>query len=321
MVDEAVKAEAAAWVTRLGGRMPSGTEAAELEEWLGRSPAHAVAYNEALRTWRDMAAMGQREQYRHLLGEPTLRERLVSATRAPRWAVAVTAVAAVASMAWVVTTRDGLFLRTPHIATQVAEVRDETLPDGTVITLGAQSRLDYEFTSQARRATLTGGDAFFAVSKDAARPFIVSVDDVRIEVVGTQFEVRRRSEGVSVAVAEGIVEVSQPATDPVRLQRGEAVMAVKRAQPTIQPVSARDIAAWRDGRLVYDNATLGDLVADVNRYGTTRITIEDPRLANERITSSFRATEVEGVLETLQLALPLTVERQSDGDIVLRARR
>lgn len=320
MADEAEKAEAAAWVTRLGGRTPSGAEAAEFQEWLSRSPTHAVAYNEALRAWRDLAAMGQREQYQKLLGEPTLRERVVGAMRAPRWAIAVTAGVAAAAVAWVVTT-SGVFFQGPQLETQVAEVRDVTLPDGSVITLGAQSQLDYEFTSQQRRATLAGGDAFFSVSKDATRPFIVTVDAVQITVVGTQFEVRRRSEGVNVAVVEGIVEVSQPATEPVRLQRGQSVVAVEHSQPTIQSVSTQDIAAWREGRLVYDNATLGDLVADANRYGTTRIIIEDPQLAKERITSSFRTTQVAGVLETLQTSLPLTVEHQADGDIVLRARR
>jgi transmembrane sensor len=214
-----------------------------------------------------------------------------------------------------------LFAQGPRAETKAAEVHDVALPDGSVITVGAQSQVDYEFTEKERRAKVASGDAFFVVNKDATRPFIVSVDDVKITAVGTKFEVRRRSEGVNVAVAEGIVEVSQPAAEPIRLQQGQTVMASRQTQPSVQPVSARDIGAWRNGRLVFDNATLGDLVSDANRYGTVRIVIEDPVLAKERITSSFRAAQVEGVLQSLQAVLPLTVQRADNGDIVLRARR
>ena len=250
-----------------------------------------------------------------------MQEQSVRVVRAPRWAIAITAIAAAAAVAWVVTSRDGLFFRNPQIATEVAEVRDVTLPDGSVVTLGGQSQLDYKFTSTERRATLTAGDAFFSVSKDEKRPFIVSVDKVQITAVGTQFEARRRIEGVNVAVAEGSVEVSQTAGEPVRLQRGQSLMADQRTQPTIQPVKARDVGAWRQGRLVFDNATLGDLVADANRYGTTRIIIKDAPLAKERFNSSFRVDQLEGVLESLQVALPLTVQREANGDIALSARR
>jgi len=76
--------EAAAWVTQLEGRAPAADERARFDDWIGRSPTHASAYEEALRTWRDLAAMRESEQYRSLLGQPTLRERIVSGLRAPR---------------------------------------------------------------------------------------------------------------------------------------------------------------------------------------------------------------------------------------------
>ncbi len=80
-----VHEEAAAWVAQLDGRAPAADERARFDDWLSRSPTHAAAYEDALRTWRDLAAMRGSEQYRALLGRPTLRERMVSALRAPRW--------------------------------------------------------------------------------------------------------------------------------------------------------------------------------------------------------------------------------------------
>jgi transmembrane sensor len=315
--------EAAAWVAQLEGRAPAADERARFDEWLGRSPTHGAAYQEALRTWRDLAAMRDSEQYRKLLGQPTLRERIVSGLRAPRWFAVGVGVAAVAAFVWLAISFDALpFLHRPtQVATQLAELRETTLPDGTRVVLGAQSQLSFEVTRNLRRATVVGGDAYFAVSHDAARPFMVSIDDVQVRVVGTQFEIRRRSGEVSIAVAEGTVDVSRANTaTAVRLHRGEAVSASNDAPLAVRAIDPADIAAWRSGRLVYDNAELRDVVADANRYAHGRIVIADEQLERLRVTTSFRTSQVEGMIETLQAALPLVAERQADGDVVLRAR-
>lgn len=320
-----VHEEAAAWVARLDGRTPVAHERTMFDEWVGRNPMHSAAYEDALRTWRDLAAMRGSEQYRALLGKPTLRERMVSALHAPRWAGVALGTAAIAVIVWAVVSFDAFsFLRGPtQVATQVAEVRETTLPDGTRVVLGAESQLTFEVTDKVRRATVVGGDAYFAVTRDPARPFTVSSGDVQVRVVGTQFEIRRRSAEVSVAVAEGLVDVSRAdaAGEAVRLHRGEALTARNGVQSAVRAVETADIATWRSGRLVYDNAELRDVVADANRYARSRIVIADPQLASLRVTTSFRTSQVDGMIETLQVALPLTVERQATGDIFLHARQ
>jgi transmembrane sensor len=320
-----VHEEAAAWVAQLDGRAPAADERARFDDWVGRSPTHAAAYEEALRTWHDLAAMRANAQYRALLGKPTLRERIVSGLNAPRWFAATVGIVAVVAIAWLAISLDVLpFLHRPtQVATQAAEVRETTLPDGTRVVLGADSQLSFEVSEKVRRATVAGGDAYFAVARDITRPFTVSIDDVQVRVVGTQFEIRRRSGEVSVAVAEGTVDVSRAdaAVAAVRLHRGEALTAGESAPLTVRAVEPADIAAWRSGRLVYDNAELRDVVADTNRYARSRIVIADAQLESLRVTTSFRTSQIEGMIETLQAALPLIAERQADGSIVLRARQ
>jgi transmembrane sensor len=314
--------EAAAWVARLEGRAPAAHERAQFDAWIAASPAHAAAYEEALRTWHDLAAMRGNERYRALLGKPTLRERLVNGVPGPRWFAAAAGIAAFGAFAWLAVSLGVLpFQQRPtRVTTQLAEVRETTLPDGTHVVLGAQSQLSFEVTGNVRRATVVGGDAYFAVAHDAARPFTVSIDDVQVRVVGTQFEIRRRSGEVSVAVEEGTVDVSRTNTAAVRLHRGEAVTAGGNAQLSVRAVEPADIAAWRSGRLLYDGAELRDVVADANRYARSRIVIADAQLERVRVTTSFRTSQVEGMIETLQAVLPLVVERQADGQIVLHAR-
>jgi transmembrane sensor len=213
-----------------------------------------------------------------------------------------------------------LLHRPTQVLTQAAEVRETLLPDGTRVVLGAQSQLSFEVSHKVRRATVVGGDAYFEVAHDAVRPFTVSIDDVQVRVVGTQFEIRRRSSEISVAVAEGTVDVSRTNAAAVRLHRGEAVTASRSAQLSVYAVEPADIAAWRSGRLLYDNAELRDVVADANRYARGRIVIADAQLEGLRVTTSFRTSQVEGMIETLQAVLPLVAERQADGQIVLHAR-
>jgi transmembrane sensor len=319
-----VQAEAAEWVARLDGRSLAADERAGFDAWIARSPAHAIAYEEALRIWRDLASMRGSVEYRALLGAPTLRERLVSALRAPHWTAIAVGGAALATVVWLALSLDvsSLLHRPSQVTTQVAEVRETTLPDGTRVVLGAQSQLSFEMGAKVRRAAVDGGDAYFAVTRDPERPFVVAIDDVQVRVVGTQFEIRRRSGEVSVAVVEGSVEVSQAsaAGATVRLKRGEALTA-RSGLRMIRAVEANEIASWRSGRLVYDNAELSDVIADVNRYTRSRVVVGDPQLAGLRVTTSFRTSQVDAMLETLQAALPLVAERQAGGNIVLRARQ
>lgn len=313
--------EAAAWVAQLDGRAPTADERATFEDWIARSPAHAAAYEEALQTWRDLAAMRGSEQYRALLGKRTLRERMVSALRGPRWAAVAVGVASLVAVLWLGFPGALPFLHRPtHVATQLAEIREMTLSDGTRIVLGAQSQLDFVVTGKMRRATVVAGDAFFAVAHDQSRPFIVSTGDYTVRVVGTQFEIRRRPDTVRVAVSEGQVAVRRVDTDDASVLSSGAAWTARSGRVEIRPVDATDVGAWRSGRLVYDNAALRDIVADANRYARTRIVVADPQLETLRVTTSFRTSQIDGMVETLQAALPLVAEPQPNGDIVLRPR-
>jgi transmembrane sensor len=273
---------------------------------------------------RDLAAMGDVARYRALLGKPTLRERLYPR----RFALGASFIAVVSAASW---------FSWQHVApsesieTAIAEVREVALPDGSRVTLGARSRLVYEFTDVGRSVTLRGGDALFSVTADAARPFTVSSGAMRIAVLGTQFEIRARDSEVSVAVLEGLVQVSR-ARSPLAvvmrsapewrlLHKGEMlVLPAANATPQPQLTNSTAIGAWRDGRLIYDGVPLRDVIEDANRYFRSGVEIADPKLADIRVTAAFRASQVEDMVDTLQAGLPLDIERRADGRLILHAR-
>ena len=138
-----------------------------------------------------------------------------------KWAVPVLGVAMAAALAFAVGPSLLVRLEADHL-TSTAELRDVRLPDGSLVTLSAKSAIAVSANADERMITLIEGEAFFQVKADAARPFRVISGPVRTTVLGTRFDVRRDSYGVSVGVEEGSVQVDAPSSTE-RLQAGEAV--------------------------------------------------------------------------------------------------
>jgi transmembrane sensor len=223
-----------------------------------------------------------------------------------------------------------------HFAADVAEVREIRLADGSKVTLGARTSIDVDFRDDERRVILSEGDAFFSVSKDPARAFVVVVGNKEVRVVGTKFEIRRRDAGVRVSVVQGTVEVMQVpmgtsatlAQAQVREQPQERILiagqqvTVAAAGPIPDPQSMPrgEPAAWRHGRLVYVDAPLREVVADANRYSRESIAIGDERIANMRVSVTYPSNGVEGMLSALSRGLSIDIERPAPGKIVLKSK-
>jgi transmembrane sensor len=109
--------------------------------------------------------------------------------------------------------------RGTNYATGVGEQRVVALADGSTVELNTRSRIRLRFTPERRTIDLVEGQALFHVAKDAARPFIVYSDRVRVRAVGTQFDVYRKKGRTTVTVLEGRVAVLE-ARAPAAATRG-----------------------------------------------------------------------------------------------------
>lgn len=301
-----------------------------LHTWRRRDTENEAAYLEISRTWDDAAKLRAHPRYAELLGAPSWRERWVAfrdqlserlqPARGPAWAAFASAALVLAtSLLWLGMTPGG----TDYV-TRTAEVRNLPLEDGSMVTLGARSALEVRLNGDVRRATLVEGEAFFAVAKNEARPFLVAAGDTVIRVVGTKFNVNYRQGRVRVSVLEGAVDVTRSdaagGATTVRLTAGlEAVDAVGLARPQVAGPAVVAAGSWRDGRLSYEGASLADIVADANRYRAAEIRIVSPELANVRITTSFGADQIDQMLDGLPDMLPVKVHRYPDGRVELAA--
>lgn len=336
--------EAGEWLIRQSEGPLSAKEQARFDDWLIAEPAHAIAYAEMARTWDEVRTLSHLSELRRpetAVPDPAAPEPVADVVplRPKRrlvlpMAVAGALAASIAGALFLPATvipATGLFPDASH-ATRIAEQRVLTLADGSRVTLGAASRLKIWMSDGERRVQLASGEAFFDVAHDAARPFFVEAGDTVIRVVGTRFDVNRAREGVRVTVLSGVVRVEAPdraagkasartvrtLTAGQRIETAAAPPLLSLASPpparpiAVTDAPARDVAAWRDGRLVYDNARLADLVADVNRYYAPGVTL-DASARDLRVTASFATAEIPAFMATLATALPVDVERKADG--------
>lgn len=335
--------EAARWLMLLAERRLDPAEAARFEAWLRERPDHEAAFRRLEAAWCNLPHMSGVPELDALM-RPSLYERVAGGLyglsarlmrRGSRRAGGFMAGALVLAVACLCFALLGpqaggpLPPQSPDYTTQIAELRDLVLEDGSQVTLGAASAMDVVFTPGERRVVLSRGEAFFEVTKDASRPFIVETPDAVVRVLGTRFDVRLGSDRVRVAVSEGKVEVLQPPlpTAPLRdedvrhvLLAGQSVVTAKagKVEPVL-PVEAATVAAWREGQLVYVDAPLSEIIADINRYSRSEIILADPALGEIRYTAAFNATEAESMLGMIRASLALE-ERHDGGRIILEAR-
>src|SRR6185437_15254379 len=195
-------------------------------------------------------------------------------------------------------------LRNDTLGTGPAEQRIVDLSDGSQVTLNANSRVVIQYNEGARKVFLAKGEALFNVAKDRSRPFVVVAGDRKVIAMGTSFEVRREEPAGSafaVTLLEGQVAIEPiawpdaPPSGGVNgvklLNPGQRLRFAGNTGETLDSPSIDRVTAWRRGRLIFDNASLGEAAAEFNRYGTHKLMIEDPAVRNLRVGGVFKIND------------------------------
>ena len=215
-------------------------------------------------------------------------------------------------------------------ATPIGGLASVPLADGSQVILNTDSQIRIALTDTERRVELGHGEAFFEVSKDAARPFVVRAGNKRVIAVGTKFSVRREGDDIEIVVTEGNVRVEDRAAGHGSRADGSAdvfllpgsIARADEAGVLVQRKTlpeAEEQLSWRTGVLMFRDQSLGEVAAEFNRYNVRKIVIQDPTVAALKIEGNFRATNVEAFVRLLESGFPVHAETQAD-QIVLTAK-
>ncbi len=303
-----IESEATDWlVLQTAGRLDPSAQSA-FDGWIGRSTQHRAVYDEMRNAWDSLAVL-QGHPGDLLRHTAALHHRAGIARRPLRLTSAVTALAA--SLLLIVL---GAFLWFGDLATLLladhrsapGEIRSISLADGSHVDLGPVSAIRVQFSATERRIELLNGSAYFhAVPQAVAggRPFIVETGRVSARALGTRFAVERLADRDTVAVAEHAVAVTLRGLDraePTVLTPGQTMRYQHgAAQGVVGSIDPREIAAWRSGNLVFYQAPLGEVVAELNRYRRSRIVILENDLAARIVSGVVRGDDPDAALRVV----------------------
>jgi transmembrane sensor len=209
-----------------------------------------------------------------------------------------------------------------------------TLEDGTRIWLNCGSSLSYvDFSDAGSREVFLEGEAFFDVTRDKSKPFVVNTSDLKLKVLGTRFNVKsypseKITETVLVSGKVQIEEINAPTAvkKPIMLEPNQKAtyysmtgkfeldeqspkskddLNIPLKQKVIETVNPELYTSWKDEKLIFSNERLESLVIKMERWYNVNITLNDTLLNNYRYTGKFEKENIEQALQALKLATPL----------------
>jgi transmembrane sensor len=312
--DEARREAAATWLVRLEAPDASEADWRAFESWLG-DPANKQALDAI------EAAMAVVEDHKDAFQASAPRAKIIAfpTRKAVRGAVFLgLAAAAAAAVLLLVAPRNAASpVQEMAYAAPADAVRAVALPDASSITLNRGAALRVRWSAHERRIELLRGEAAFAVTHDAARPFVVAAGAYAVRDLGTEFDVFRAPDGLTVTVRTGSVAILTQGGSAT-LAPGEQ-MQVSEGRMTRRSINADDAFAWKGGRLVYRDAPLSAVVADLNRYSATPIAIADANAAQLRFSGVLIIDDPSSMTRRLEAFLPIRSEQTAQG-IILRSR-
>lgn len=313
---ERAETEAATWLVLLAEEPTDRDLTQRFQDWHAAHPLHAELWQRTVRAYQ--------------LAGKTVPAGLNVVSFPPRppagsqrlRPVLAAAVAAIAACLLLLAAPPLLLrLEADHLTT-TAEVRTLTLPDGTVVRVGAESAIAVDFTSTDRRVRLLKGEAFFDVVPDAARPFSVAASDVKATALGTSFEVSMADTGrIGVAVQHGRVRV-ESGVPPVseNLVAGDWVVVggpigLARGRRPLD-----EIGAWQGGELVARDRPMVDVVDALRRYYDGRIVVQDGAFARTRVTGIYDLRDPVATLRSLASSHDAAMHRVSPWLLIVTAK-
>lgn len=327
--------EALIWMSRID-RGLTPVEQDEFFAWLALSPAHGESLNRCRQRWRRLDRLADWRPEYSVAPNPDLLAPCAR-QRWRRWSVPALLAAACIGLMATVWYRDGNEAReTPAASAPKPEDR-RILPDQSVVKLNDGTVHEVLYTATERRIRLKSGEAFFKVTKDPNRPFVVEAGGATVRALGTAFNVRFAGGELDVLVAEGRVEVAPPiavhrgqgvvlAPDPTVLgasQRVSLSLAAPLGRGQIATLTRREIQqtlAWQHGLMTFQDQPLAAIVEELNRLNQRQIVLVDEPIAALRFSGTIRSDNLDGFVRLLETSFGAGVTQRDNNEIQIQTR-
>ncbi|MCY7359340.1 MAG: FecR domain-containing protein [Rudanella sp.] len=217
------------------------------------------------------------------------------------------------------------FFREQLIRTDNAELTTVTLYDGSVVTLNANSqlRLPGRVAWREQRQVWLSGEGSFAVRKQPGdrsssfRKFTVHTYRADVVVLGTHFTVYTRPQRTQVLLEEGRIVLTDPTTHQTQTMQPGQLVSYTNQRPAPQiarlaPDRQRPLTAWRENRLVFDNASMDELAQRFREVYGLELVLRDDAFARQEFRGELPVDNIDNALLIISETFGLKPVRQGE---------
>ena len=294
-----------------------------MDNWRSESRENEEVYLESLKAWDAMILLNEMEQFNSFEALRKVNSTILQ-PHAAKWLIILQRVAAVLVLPLLVYSgyltfqnrtkinpQEQVMMQT--ISSRQGMVTQFALADGTKVWLNSGSQLQFPSRfSGDKREVILKGEAFFEVTKNEKQPFRVNANELKVEVLGTSFNVvsfddDTQSEVVlvtgKVALSSGNGQIVKEYGNIIPGQR--AVYKKENQEVITKEVDVEKYIAWRDGNLIFQDDSMEDVVKRLSRWFNVEIVINDPEIKNYIYKATFRNENLVQVLNLLKLSAPI----------------
>lgn len=196
-----------------------------------------------------------------------------------------------------------------------------TLPDGTNVWLNARTTIQYPLTfNQKYRQVKLDGQAYFDVTKNPKKPFIVQTRKYDVEVIGTKFDVDAYSDKdqFETALMQGSVKlVSVGNPEKTLMLKPDCKAFLENGELKVKPLDDYNVYRWKEGLLCFTNETFDAIMKDFEKYFEVKIEVSNKEISKYYFTGKFRQTDgIDYALRVLQRDIQFTYTRDDENRII-----
>ena len=288
-------------------------ERAQVEEWINTDKANREEFYALKKAW-DVSASGESlpevdvdaawakvsEQTQESSGEAVVRD--INSGRSFGWAYAVAAAAVVLIGLFFFDRMNDAPVEMNFVAQN--EFVSQHLADSSLIVLSPDSKVETSIGDE--RLVKLSGKAYFEVTPDKERPFVVETEQVVVTVLGTAFNVEETDTGVRTEVREGKVRMEIEG-EQIDLLAGD-VGIYDEISGSLQNKKARSAQTWGDRTIVFNGTPLGEVVEHLQIFYPVTIVLVNEELTNCRLTATFADEQIGEVLRVIASTFDLQLK-------------
>lgn len=201
--------------------------------------------------------------------------------------------------------------------TTFAETKVVDLPDGTKVTLNANSKLKVveQWTLTKNREVWLEGEAYFDVAHTGVaddRKFVVHTEKGDVEVFGTSFNVAQRKGALEVTLVTGKVSLSIPDRGKIEMKPGEIVSLSAEGKFIHRTIEIEIYTAWKEDKMIFKEAPISSIIARLQNEFGVELKVNDKKLLNRKVSASLPQNDPLLLLEALSELYDLKIEETGE---------